>query len=86
MTDSKEYRNEPQNVNHYILHGVKLAEILDYLIEEYGFAELWVLIRIKCFTHTPSTQSALKFLRKTDWARQQVQWLYIRTKLENRSK
>jgi uncharacterized protein (DUF2132 family) len=40
MTDSKEYRNEPQNVNHYILHGVKLADILDYLIEEYGFAEL----------------------------------------------
>jgi uncharacterized protein (DUF2132 family) len=86
MTYSKEEDNGPQNVNHYILHGVKLADILDYLIEEYGFAELGVLIRIKCFTHTPSKQSSLKFLRKTDWARQQVQGLYIRTKLENRSK
>lgn len=86
MTDSKENTWDSQNVNHYLLHGVKLAEILDYLVDEYGFDDLGALIRIKCFTNNASKQSALKFLRRTDWARQQVQWLYIRTKLENKWK
>ncbi|MCP4523647.1 MAG: DUF2132 domain-containing protein [Candidatus Gracilibacteria bacterium] len=78
--------NTDSNVNHRLLHGVKLAEILDYLIDQYGFDDLATLIRIKCFSNNPSKQSALKFLRKTDWARQQVQGLYIRTKLENKDK
>jgi uncharacterized protein (DUF2132 family) len=70
------------NRNDAVLHGVTLAMILDYLVEEYGFAELGELIRINCFTSNPSKQSSLKFLRKTEWARLQVQGLYVRTVLE----
>jgi uncharacterized protein (DUF2132 family) len=54
------------------------------LIEEYGFEELGELIRINCFVSNPSKQSALKFLRKTEWARLQVQGLYVRTVKEKR--
>jgi uncharacterized protein (DUF2132 family) len=61
------------NRNDDVLHGVTLSMILDYLIEEYGFEKLSELIRINCFKSNPSKQSSLKFLRKTDWARLQVQ-------------
>jgi len=69
-----------------LLHGVSLAMIMDYLVEEYGFEELSELVRINCFKVNPSKQSSLKFLRKTAWAREQVEWLYIRTVLEKRIK
>ncbi|MFZ4462030.1 MAG: VF530 family DNA-binding protein [Patescibacteria group bacterium] len=72
------------NRNDAVLHGVTLSMILDYLIEEYGFEELGEMIRINCFTSNPSKQSSLKFLRKTEWARLQVQGLYVRTVLEKR--
>jgi len=61
------------NRDHEVLHGVTLAMIMDFLIEEYGFEELSELIRINCFKSNPSKQSSLKFLRKTEWARLQVQ-------------
>lgn len=67
------------NRNDDILHWVTLAMILDYLVEEYGFEKLSELIRINCFKSNPSKQSSLKFLRKTEWARNQVQGLYVRT-------
>ena len=60
--------------------------ILDTLVEEYGFEELSELVRINCFKSNPSIQSSLKFLRKTDWAREQVQGLYVRTMLEKKNK
>ncbi|MDD2871108.1 MAG: VF530 family protein [Candidatus Gracilibacteria bacterium] len=66
------------------LHGVTLAMILEYLVAEYGFEELSELVRINCFKTNPSIQSSLKFLRKTPWAREQVEGLYIRTKIENK--
>jgi uncharacterized protein (DUF2132 family) len=47
--------------------------ILDVLIEEYGFDELSELVRINCFKSNPTKESSLKFLRKTEWARNQVQ-------------
>lgn len=72
------------NRNDDILHGVTLAMILDYLIAEYGFEDLWERIRIKCFTNNPSKESSLKFLRKTEWARVQVQGLYIKTVLSKK--
>ncbi|MFA5917823.1 MAG: VF530 family DNA-binding protein [Candidatus Gracilibacteria bacterium] len=75
---------EKANRNDDVLHGVTLSMILDYLIEEYGFEELGELIRINCFVSNPSKQSALKFLRKTEWARLQVQGLYVRTVKEKR--
>ena len=67
-----------------VLHWVTLSMILDFLIEEYGFEELSELIRINCFKSNPSKNSALKFLRKTEWARLQVQGLYVRTVLEKK--
>lgn len=70
---------EEKNVNHELLHWVTLAHILDVLVEEYGFDELSEMVRVKCFTNNPSKASSLKFLRKTEWARLQVQGLYIRT-------
>ena len=61
------------NKNHELLHGVTLATILEVLVEEYGFEKLSELVRINCFVSNPSIQSSLKFLRKTEWARTQIQ-------------
>ena len=63
-----------------------LVKILETLVDEYGYKELSELIRINCFKSNPSMQSSLKFLRKTDWARNQVQGLYVRTMLEKKYK
>lgn len=59
------------------LHGVKLAEILEFLVERYGWEEMGKRINIKCFTQDPSIKSSLKFLRKTPWARTKVENLYL---------
>lgn len=59
------------------LHGVKLATILETLEKEYGFPELGRRIRIRCFNNDPSIKSSLSFLRKTPWAREKVEELYI---------
>lgn len=68
-----------------LLHWITLAMILDYLVDEYGFEELSELVRINCFKVNPSIQSSLKFLRKTPWAREQIEWLYVRTKIEKQN-
>ncbi len=59
------------------LHGVKLADILTFLIDEYGFKKLALRININCFKSDPSYKSCLKFLRKTPWARKKVEELYL---------
>lgn len=59
------------------LHGVKLADILEHLVEEYGWEELGDRINIRCFTSDPSIKSSLKFLRQTQWARDKVERLYL---------
>jgi uncharacterized protein (DUF2132 family) len=61
------------------LHGITLLRILEQLVEYYGFDTLGELIKIKCFTDNPSIKSSLTFLRKTDWARKQVEELYVKT-------
>jgi uncharacterized protein (DUF2132 family) len=61
------------------LHGITLQKIVEELVSFYGFDTLGELIKIKCFTSNPSIKSSLTFLRKTDWARKQVEDLYIRT-------
>lgn len=73
-----------RNLNAPELHGVSLSMVLDLLIEEYGFEQLSEMIRINCFKSYPSKESSLKFLRKTQWARLQVQWLYVRTLREKK--
>lgn len=59
------------------LHGVTLAQLLDELVSFYGWDALGRKIEIRCFTHDPSIASSLKFLRRTPWARERVESLYI---------
>ncbi|MCU7806230.1 MAG: VF530 family protein [Candidatus Thiodiazotropha sp. (ex Lucinoma annulata)] len=59
------------------LHGMTLESILNHLVNHYGWDELGRIIKIKCFTHQPSIKSSLKFLRKTPWAREKVEDLYL---------
>lgn len=62
------------------LHGKTLERILTELVTHYGWATLGEKIRINCFVNNPSIKSSLTFLRKTDWARKQVEELYIQLK------
>lgn len=61
------------------MHGVTLETIVVKLVECYGWDELANRIRINCFKNDPSVKSSLKFLRKTPWAREQVEQLYLST-------
>ena len=61
------------------LHGVTLEMIVTHLADHYGWQELGRRINIKCFTNDPSIKSSLKFLRKTPWAREKVEALYLRS-------
>ncbi|RZL47483.1 MAG: DUF2132 domain-containing protein [Pedobacter sp.] len=61
------------------LHGKTLAYIITQLSEHYGWAELGYLLRFNCFVKDPSIKSSLKFLRKEEWARKQVEQLYLDT-------
>ncbi|MBC5862715.1 DUF2132 domain-containing protein [Flavobacterium sp. F-328] len=61
------------------LHGITLKSIVEQLVAYYGFDTLGELVKIKCFRDNPSVKSSLTFLRKTDWARQQVEELYVKT-------
>ncbi|CAM3046284.1 VF530 family protein [Flavobacterium frigoris] len=61
------------------LHGITLKAILEKLVDYYGFDTLGELVKIKCFNDNPSVKSSLTFLRKTDWARKQVEELYIQS-------
>lgn len=63
------------------LHGVTLERILIELVDHYGWEEMGQRIAIRCFTHDPSIKSSLTFLRKTPWAREKVEDLYVRWKL-----
>lgn len=61
------------------LHGITLESIITQLVEHYGWEELGSRIKIRCFTDDPSIKSSLRFLRKTDWAREKVEYLYLKT-------
>lgn len=60
------------------LHGKTLEAILTELVAHYGWEQLGQEIRVNCFLNNPSIKSSLTFLRKTDWARKQVEELYLR--------
>ncbi|QEQ95678.1 DUF2132 domain-containing protein [Neptunomonas concharum] len=72
MSVSTHQQNNP-------LHGLTLERIVTELEARYGWDELGSLINIRCFTSDPSIKSSLKFLRKTPWAREKVEQLYIKT-------
>ncbi len=71
--NEEELEEQPNNP----LHGIKLKEILEFLITFYGWEKLGKQIDINCFISNPSVGSSLKFLRKTPWAREKVEKLYI---------
>jgi len=68
--------NNPNNP----LHGVKLEDIINRLVEHFGWEELAMRININCFKSNPSVKSSLTFLRKTPWARAKVEKLYLSIK------
>jgi uncharacterized protein (DUF2132 family) len=63
------------------LHGVTLETLVTELVERYGWEELGQRIDIRCFKYDPSLKSSLQFLRRTPWARQKVEELYLYSKL-----
>jgi uncharacterized protein (DUF2132 family) len=70
MTSQNSQANNP-------LHGITLETILTALFEHYGWDGLADRIPVNCFINDPSIKSSLKFLRKTPWARDQVEALYL---------
>jgi len=66
--------NQPFNP----LHGITLKVLVTELVEYFGYPALGQQIKIKCFTENPSINSTLKFLRKTPWAREKVEALYLK--------
>ncbi|MBE9466750.1 MAG: DUF2132 domain-containing protein [Bacteroidetes bacterium] len=65
------------------MHGVKLITILELLVKHYGWEKLAMKININCFKKDPSIKSSLKFLRKTQWARDKVEQLYLNLEKRN---
>lgn len=59
------------------LHGITLEMLLTELVAHYGWPKLGEEVVIRCFTHDPSIGSSLKFLRRTPWAREKVESLYL---------
>ena len=71
--------DQENNINHQDpLHGLTLKTIVTDLVQHFGWEELAKRIDINCFKSNPSINSSLKFLRKTPWARQKVEQLYLK--------
>ena len=62
------------------LHGVKLLHMVEALVAFYGWEQLALRVPVRCFTFDPSVKSSLKFLRKTPWAREKLEQLYVARK------
>nr|WP_321273125.1 VF530 family protein [uncultured Vibrio sp.] len=61
------------------LHGLSLEKMVTRLVEHFGWNGMYERVRVNCFKKDPSIKSSLKFLRKTQWARDKVEALYIET-------
>ncbi len=70
MSQEINYQNNP-------LHGVSLKTLLTELVTYYGFEILFAYLSINCFKSNPSIESSIKFLKKTDWAREKVEAFYL---------
>lgn len=66
------------------LHGITLEKLVTRLVDHYGWGELGRAIDIRCFNWEPSIKSSLTFLRKTPWARDAVEALYLATNFEGK--
>jgi uncharacterized protein (DUF2132 family) len=69
--------NIPQEQPNNPLHGKSLEMILNHLVDHFGWEELSYKVNINCFKSNPSIKSSLKFLRRTPWAREKVEYLYL---------
>ena len=70
MSNEINYKNNP-------LHGVSLKSLLSEMVDQYGFELLFAYLNINCFKTNPSVDSSVKFLKKTDWAREKVEAFYL---------
>ncbi len=70
--------NNPEPQPNNPLHGVKLKDILSFLVDQLGWQALGEELNIKAFLNNPTINSSLKFLRQTPWARDKVEELYLR--------
>ncbi|MEJ1338739.1 MAG: VF530 family DNA-binding protein, partial [Candidatus Sedimenticola sp. (ex Thyasira tokunagai)] len=70
MNDEIGYTNNP-------LHGISLKKMLTEIVNHYGFDILFAYLNINCFKTNPSIASSVKFLKKTDWAREKVEAFYL---------
>ena len=70
MNDEINYTNNP-------LHGLSLKNLLIEMVDHYGFELLFAYLNINCFKTKPSIDSSVKFLKKTDWAREKVEAFYM---------
>ena len=69
----------PQDQINNLLHGITLEKVVTGLVDYYGWETLAKKIDINCFKSNPSIKSSLKFLRKTPWAREKVEKLFVST-------
>ncbi|MES9981070.1 MAG: VF530 family protein [Candidatus Thiodiazotropha sp. 6PLUC6] len=70
MSNEINYKNNP-------LHGVGLKKLLTEIVDQYGFQILFAYLNINCFRKNPSIDSSIKFLKKTEWAREKVENFYL---------
>ena len=70
MSNEIDYKNNP-------LHGVGLKSLLIEIVDQYGFEILFACLNLNCFKTNPSIESSVKFLKKTDWAREKVEGFYL---------
>lgn len=70
MTDENKYHNNP-------LHGLSLKNLLTEIVNHYDFDILFAYMNINCFKTNPSIESSVKFIKKTDWAREKVEAFYL---------
>ena len=70
MNSEVNYQNNP-------LHGLSLKKLLTEIVDHYGFELLYAYLNINCFSKNASIESSVKFLKKTDWAREKVEAFYL---------
>lgn len=70
MNTDLDYKNNP-------LHGVSLKQLLTEIVNYYGYEILYAYLNINCFNTNPSIDASVKFLKKTDWAREKVEAFYL---------
>ena len=70
MNSENIYENNP-------LHGIGLEQVLTELVDHYGFEILFAYLNLNCFKTNPSIKSSIKFLKKTDWAKDKVEAFYL---------